>query len=220
MKLASTLAKTAGIFLLGVAILGVASGFAQGLAGSDPQLMPPLTHAGILLFSVMAMAIFGKAKFSQFGWARPQGSAWGRIAALGFAVGLAANALFLLLRVEFNPVPGYTLLQIVLFVWVWASLCEEVLCRGLLQTLFEKAMPGSTRRLSTPILLSALFFMLMHVPLLVMGAPARMMAVLLPAAFVLGVLAGYARRQSASILPAVVVHMVFNISGTIMAILA
>lgn len=219
MKLASTLGKTAGIFLLGMVILGVASGIAQSGAADDPQLMPPLTHAGMLLLSLAVMVVYGKARLKRFGWAWPQGSAWGRIAALGFAVGLVVNALFLLLRIEFDLLPGYTLAQIVLFVWIWASLCEEVLCRGLLQTLWEKAMPGGTRRLNAAILLSALFFMLMHVPLLAMGAPAIMMIILLPAAFVLGVLAGYVRRQTESILPAVVVHMLFNISGTAVTVL-
>jgi membrane protease YdiL (CAAX protease family) len=56
---------------------------------------------------------------------------------------------------------GLSKLQIVLFVWVFSSFCEEVLTRGLLQTLLSRALGKS--RAGLTILLSGLFFGAMHI---------------------------------------------------------
>ncbi len=55
----------------------------------------------------------------------------------------------------------FSLLDLVLWIWIWSSLSEEVLCRGLVQTW---TTPGDRRfaGLSTPVVTSALTFGALH----------------------------------------------------------
>jgi membrane protease YdiL (CAAX protease family) len=109
---------------------------------------------------------------------------------------------------------GLTKLQMVVFIWGYASLCEEALTRGLLQTLLGwggQAVGGTRRGLSMPVVLSALFFGAMHIVLIPsMGAAAAPLIVL---TVFLGLVAGRYREKTGSLIPAVIVHALFNVGG-------
>jgi len=113
-----------------------------------------------------------------------------------------------------GPADDFTKLQVILFVWIYASICEEVLTRGLLQTLLsgggslDSARP---RRLSMPVVLSALFFGAMHIVLVRSMGPAAIPVIVL--ATFLGLVAARYRERTGSLIPAVMVHMLFNIGG-------
>jgi len=87
-----------------------------------------------------------------------------------------------------------------------APLGEEFLFRGILETsLLVYGVPVA-------VILPALLFSLMHiVPL--KNAPRKFSAIILISAFILGLLAGYFRAVSGSLLPAYSVHAVFNLTG-------
>lgn len=105
-------------------------------------------------------------------------------------------------------------LQLVVFVWVYASISEEVLTRGLLQTLLtgdsQREVPAP-HRLSMPVLVSALFFGSMHIVLVKSMGP-MVIGVILLAVF-LGLIAARYRERTGSLLPAIIVHALFNIGG-------
>ena len=105
--------------------------------------------------------------------------------------------------------------QIVVFVWIYSSVCEEVLTRGLLQTLVSPHTPTPSTRivLTTPIVVSALFFAAMHLVLVPSMGPAAAVPIVL--ALCLGLVAGYYRQVSGSLVPAILVHALFNIGGTL-----
>lgn len=111
--------------------------------------------------------------------------------------------------------PGeLTKLQIVVFIWIYASICEELLTRGLLQTLLSgspRAGSEAPRRLSMPVVVSALFFGAMHIVLVESMGPAAVPAILL--AVFLGLVAARYRERTGSLLPAIIVHGLFNIGG-------
>lgn len=111
---------------------------------------------------------------------------------------------------------GFTKLQTVVFVWIYSSFCEEILTRGLLQTLLQRAAGCSGRGLRNyPMILSGLFFGAMH-----LGLVPRLGAGALPIvayATYLGLVAAYYRQRSASLAPAILLHMLFNIAGTLPA---
>jgi membrane protease YdiL (CAAX protease family) len=112
--------------------------------------------------------------------------------------------------------PGMDLLRLILTVWVLASICEEVFYRGLLQGFLDPLrVHGFTlfrRYLSLPVVVCALGFGLGHLILLGrMGAP--MVGFIVVNATVLGLLAGYFREATGSIVPAIAVHMTFNVVG-------
>jgi membrane protease YdiL (CAAX protease family) len=70
-------------------------------------------------------------------------------------------------------------------------------------------------RPSAPVVLAALFFALMHLPLIMLGVSPGALVILLPTAFLLGWIAGYVRERTGSVVPAILVHAVFNVSGSL-----
>jgi len=86
-----------------------------------------------------------------------------------------------------------------------ASIQEEVIFRGLLQTVLSRWL-GDTLRLprkilAVPALVVAVLFGLIH---------ARFGAFTAFSAFVLGMLAGELRQRSGSLVPSIIVHAIFN----------
>lgn len=98
--------------------------------------------------------------------------------------------------------------MLVIYFLIGSSIQEEVIFRGLLQTVLAKhlnlkvGVAGKT--LSLAVLLIALLFGLIHLEV----GPFTAFA-----AFLLAVLAGELRHRSGSLLPAVLVHVIFNASG-------
>jgi len=100
---------------------------------------------------------------------------------------------------------AFSLWQIVLLFWVAAPIQEELIFRGLLQSVVARVLCA---RSSFPLatILVAVLFGAIH-------APMGLVTVLL--AFLLGLVTGYLRAQSRSLLPAIIVHAMFNIAGSI-----
>ena len=113
---------------------------------------------------------------------------------------------------------GLTKLQTVLFVWIYASICEEALTRGLLQGLlsplsrFGASFRGKLR-LSVPVILSALFFGGMHA--ILVGAIGGAVVGVVIFAVLLGLVAGKYRERTGSLVPAIIVHALFNVGGAL-----
>ena len=179
---------------------------------------PPsfVTHTVMLVLSLVLMWLFSKRQLGTYGltmgtyrfsprillWVLP--TAVLSIASLIGSTGSQAAA---------GPT-GLGKSQVVVFIWVYAGICEEVLTRGFLQSLLSGGPDGgSARRLSMPVVVSALFFGAMHLVLLEsMGLAAVPVIVL---AVFLGLVAGRYRARTASLVPAIVVHALFNIGGTL-----
>jgi membrane protease YdiL (CAAX protease family) len=106
------------------------------------------------------------------------------------------------------------LFNFILTVVVLASICEEVFNRGLVQSFLSPLKKYGFRLfhryISLPVTLCALFFGLGHLCLL--GSMGVRMAVLVViSAMALGFIAGYYREKTDSLVPAIAVHMTFNI---------
>jgi membrane protease YdiL (CAAX protease family) len=112
-----------------------------------------------------------------------------------------------------SAIPGQAQLQLVVFVWIYASVCEEVLTRSLLQTLVtgRDTGRGAPARFSMPVVVSGLFFGAMHLVLIDSMGPAAAVPIVL--ATLLGYLAARYREATGSLIPAVIVHMLFNVGG-------
>jgi membrane protease YdiL (CAAX protease family) len=108
------------------------------------------------------------------------------------------------------------LIRAILSVWVLASICEEVFCRGLLQGFLDPlrgyGLTVFRWHISVPVIVCALGFGLGHLILLGrMASP--MVAFIVVSGSILGLLAGYYRETTGSIIPAIAVHMTFNVVG-------
>jgi len=118
-----------------------------------------------------------------------------------------------------GPAANKGLLNFILTVVIIASICEEVFSRGLIQgflsPLKEHGFTLSKTRISLPVTICALLFGLGHLCLL--GAmDTRIVVPIVISSTVLGCIAGYYREKTGSLLPAIAVHMTFNIvSGVV-----
>jgi membrane protease YdiL (CAAX protease family) len=108
-----------------------------------------------------------------------------------------------------HPAVSGILVRDVLSVWVGASFIEEFLLRGVLMRILidqGKEMKFFAWQNIVP----ALQFGIIHLPLLNF-MPARIVASIVFNAILLGLIAGYYRQKSNSLLPAYCVHMLFNV---------
>jgi membrane protease YdiL (CAAX protease family) len=217
-RVTTALFVAAGIFLIAVILPKLL------LSTALPRLM---TTQGLELFlALLAIVIFGKSKFSEYGFCRPGsrrqpaegGTRWLHLALMAPLLGMVATPLILGLGGHGNPVvKSLTFPQIVLFVWVFSSIIEEVFTRGFLQghlsVLSGKYIRLPFFRVELPVLISALFFACMHFSLLLAGVDAVTMTVTFFFTLSIGLLAGYLRAKTDSLIPAVTVHMLANIGG-------
>ncbi len=92
-----------------------------------------------------------------------------------------------------------------LYVGLGAPLQEEIIFRGLIQGGVTRTAPGDVSvgriRISHATLIVATLFATIHLEVAVFTAVA---------AFVLGIIAGELRKRSGSLIPAVIVHVLFN----------
>ncbi len=177
-----------------------------------------ITHGLMAILSVAAIAGLSQGRFGAFGftvgtfrwsfllllWAIPSA-----LLALPQLVGRRAEPL----GAPFGLSPGQTVVR----VWIVASLAEEILTRGLVQSslgaLSNIGFSVGGHFLGLPVLTGAAAFSAMHLVLLKrMGAKA---APVLVVTFVLGCIAGVYRETTGSLIPAVLVHMLFNVGGAV-----
>jgi membrane protease YdiL (CAAX protease family) len=124
---------------------------------------------------------------------------------LGAPVGWLAEFVSRLASASLVPEPSLPTLMKLLYFVVGAAIQEEVIFRGLLQTNFARRLPDtfsiSGASFSYATITVAVLFGLIHL---------RVNLITAISAFVLGVIAGELRSRSGSILPAILVHAIFN----------
>ena len=172
------------------------------------------------ILCVLLMLALGWGRLGGFGFAWPTDFQPVRVCLLGLAVGVATSVLGRIAAMEENMTAAeFSFLQVVVFIWICASIWEEVLTRGLVQgflsSLSQHGFSVANIRFSLPMVVSALFFGAMHLVLLTtgMGLPSVLFIVVF--ACVVGLIAALYRERTGSLLPAIMVHMAANIGGTV-----
>jgi membrane protease YdiL (CAAX protease family) len=183
-----------------------------------------ITQISFLLFSLLFIWIWGGGRFREYGFRSASGAAIGR--ALFAGIGVSALLVFLsmvAMSILVGPegmedegfVPRNTA-KLIISVWIIASSCEEIFYRGLLQgflsPLRERGIRLIRYQVSFPVIFAALTFGLGHFCLLSMLPPPLVLNIVICAA-ILGLVAGYHRERTGSLIPAILVHMTFNIVG-------
>ncbi|MEN6369982.1 MAG: CPBP family intramembrane glutamic endopeptidase [Thermotogota bacterium] len=177
-----------------------------------------ITHGLMAILSVAAIAGLSQGRFEAFGFTA--GTFRWSFLLLLWAIPSAVLTLPQLLARRTEPLElpfGLTPMQTVVRVWIVASLAEEILMRGLVQSslglLSDIGFSVGTHFVSLPVLASALAFSALHLVLFKrMGANA---APVLVATFLLGCVAGVYRETTGSLIPAVLVHVLFNVGGAV-----
>lgn len=217
-----TVATVAGFVLLAAAVAALALAL-PGIVGWPKGGFVPssfVTHTAMLGLSVILAGLLSRGRLAAFGFTR--GTFRLRPTLLLWALPTAVLGTLSFFATGSGPAPGPPVPQsplgVVLFVWIYASVCEEVLARGLLQSGLAPLAHNRLRLfrrwpLSVPVLISALFFGAMHVVLWpTMGAMALAPMTL---GLLLGLVAGYYREKTGSLLPAILIHALVNIGGTL-----
>lgn len=173
-----------------------------------------LVSAALALGFMLALRRRGQLTLADFGLSWPK---WrDLVVAIVIAVPVATVVNALLSHAhESGPLAGLSLAPALalLYFGLGAPLQEELIFRGLLQTTATRALavPGSAtaRTGIAAVAIAATLFALVHLAVGPWTAAA---------ALVLGLLAGELRRRSGSLIPAIVIHAIFNLSGLLLAI--
>jgi len=183
----------------------------------------PVVHTTMLVASLILMLFLSRGKLSIYGVKLIPIKKLVKPILVGSLVAIVIIIASAFIPAEdFNIVEGFSTLQIIIFVWIYASICEEFLARGLIQGFLSPLVKYQKRifnfHISIPMLVSALFFGAMHLGLVAVGGPVGGLTIVI-SAIILGLVAGYYRETSGSLLPAIIVHMLFNIWGSIIGFL-
>jgi membrane protease YdiL (CAAX protease family) len=172
------------------------------------ELAIALIIAISLLIAIFLIFLFARTRrgFAVFGFRIPSS----RYVVIAFALGLALGFVtaFLNHLLPSKPpydVSGFVPWKIGLYFIVGASVQEEVIFRGLIQSMVEDRWAASFRvcgiSISGAVAFTAALFGVAH---LGVGVAVALGAV------ILGLVAGELRRRSDSLLPAIVAHALFN----------
>ncbi len=190
-----------------------------------PWLMrSDVTQLVFLSASLILMFILSKGNVSSYGLRGTSLRQLGRCLAVGSCAAVVVGFLAMVVGSMGGPPGGegvggpseWGFLKLVISVWVVASTSEEMLFRGLIQSFLAPLKHHGVRllgrRLSLPVTVAAVGLGRSHLGLLRrMASP--MVALIVVSATVVGFIAGYYREKTGSIVPAIAVHMIFNIIG-------
>ncbi len=117
---------------------------------------------------------------------------------------------------EVQEVVELSKFQDIIFVWIYASISEEIFTRGLLQSFLSPLTKYGVGlfnrwRLSVPVLFSGLYFGFMHIVLIHRLGPGVLFVIILTS--LLGIIAGYYREKTQSLIPGIIIHALFNVGG-------
>lgn len=209
------------VLFLSTIIAGTLSVITAGSALAD-WLVPFGNHAAMAVISIALILMVKGGSLREYGfrWGLP----YNYVAMLLWSagVGILAAIVGVLLPYPQMQLPFEGgLFQTILLVWIWASISEEMLTRGFIQgyleSLRERGISVGAVHISLPVIVAAIFFGLMHLALLTIGVHRIHVLNIVVFGVALGLIAGYFREKSGSLVPAIVVHAIFNITGWLVA---
>jgi membrane protease YdiL (CAAX protease family) len=110
-------------------------------------------------------------------------------------------------------------LQVFIFVFIYASIAEEILFRGFLMNFLKplttKGITIFKRKISVPVIISAFAFGLAHLILITTGADGLFLLRIVVFTTILGLIAGYYQEKYENNAFAIIVHMAGNFMGVI-----
>ena len=220
-----TIGRIIVALILGVFVLGVSTSISMIIFNKFPDLVKSLPmgegfiiQVCFLVVSTLLILVVSKGNLPRYGFKLGKNIQPSRIIILGLVVGIAGTLVGSIIPDAISIEPDYgSFINLIIGVWILASIAEEVFIRGLIQgflgplTRFGFSIRGL--RISIPVLVSGLFFGLMHLGILSTGANFLSVAIIVIFAFVLGIIAGYYREKSESLIPAMIIHICGNVGG-------
>ena len=191
------------------------------IATQDPRPVWPAALIGTgvgLVICLAGMAALRVRGYVRFSWIIGQTSLAAWAACLGLGLGMLTTLLGAVIPGELpDLVAGYSFLQIAALVVIGRSVYEELLFRGLLQGFLTPLLSRRWRffghDFSLAAVVGAVAFGLIHFSLLSLGGDFAPVSVIVAAGFLLGLLAGYYRDRTGSMIHPIVAHVCANLGG-------
>jgi len=190
-----------------------------GFFDAHPTAPHFLVKTVLLGFTLVAVRVSGHG-WRHFGFQRATGVHWARAVGLGALLGGAATVCIIATPAQGMPqLKSFGLVGLIVSVWFYSSVTEELFVRGWLQSSLESAGHGNGERRALPVLLSGLFFGSLHLSLVPAGADWMTVVILVAATTLLGFQTARLRQRHGSLLPAIAAHVAFNVGGLAAGIL-
>ena len=182
----------------------------------------------MVVFTFIIMIILPGYSLADFGFRRPEKVNYFKIIWLTFIIVIGGMLLFaflymgLLQAIFGNGTESsvgldnnnQTILSVVLGIWIWSSLTEEFYMRGFFQSLLNNLKKYKFIKLSVAVWASGIAFGLIHFSIY-NGDNLFFTLFIVTQAAIMGTLAAYYREKTKSIYPAIMVHVLANIYGSI-----
>jgi membrane protease YdiL (CAAX protease family) len=186
------------------------------------------THSLMLFFSIIL--IYGLRKHVDYKISLPRFKETLKPILFGILTAIIINISMVMItkilggRIEAHPaLTKMSPLQIFVFVFIYASIAEEILFRGfllnILKPLQTKGMLIFRRNISISVIISAVAFGLGHLILITTGVSGLFLLRIVVFTTVLGLIAGYYQEKYNNNAFAIIVHMAGNLMGVIGALL-
>ena len=222
----TAVSRIIGALLLGIFVLMIGSSLIMlfhitpQVLASKPWLGGVIIHTTMLILSLLIILVLCKGNISSYGLKISKKMYLKQVILYSIIIGtIAAIIQSLLPSAASSPFAYFSFLETIIFIWLYASICEEMLTRGLMQGFLEPTRRYGIYirhlRISIPVLFPALFFALIHLVPFANSMQLPALLFFLLTAFILGIFAGYYREKSGSIVPAIIVHTLFNVSGSL-----
>lgn len=186
------------------------------------------THTTMLIVSLILIYLFTKGKLSDYAFKTVKIKQLLKPIFITIIVIIVITILVTLLLALLGfdirdtgnvPTAGMSALQIIIFIFIYASIAEEFLFRGLVQNFLKPLSEYGFKlfkiKISVPVIISAVLFGLGHLILLKTGASSPFVLRIVIYTTTIGFIAGYYQEKNNSIIPAVIVHMTANIPAVL-----
>jgi membrane protease YdiL (CAAX protease family) len=196
---------------LGVCVAGffAARALPESVTTRYPWARQAVSQGLMVAVALAAMAV-SRRPFAEFGFRRPV-PAKGHFKLWGLVLGVVGTGVILALglRGMRGNLGAYGLLGIVLWIWLFSSIVEEVFCRGW----FQSIVAGSGESTHTAIVWSAALFGTMHLVLMFSNMEIAAVVVIVLSVTALGYVCATARARTGSLRPAIAAHVMFNVGA-------
>lgn len=234
----NTVLSVSGVLVMGIFVLFIASKLGTLVTSEIENYLVLNFYTKnivmkffMLIFSLSLILVVNRGSLKDYGFNKPDKMKYIRLLLVSSGIIIAA---FVIGAILFNVVlrnlfplentaigfpKGGSIVEMILTVWIWSSICEEVLTRGLLQGFMKYQANIKFLKLSLPVWISGMFFGAMHLSLLKMNMDVWFVSFIVFNATSLGLLAAYYREKTKSIYPAIFIHFLANVIGSLPAII-
>ena len=196
---------------------------------SDSSSMGAIFKTILALISIFIIAIIPGKDLKSFGFCLPKRLNYLKLVGITFVVTLGSIFLFAPLYMGFLSHVfqvkmsggfdlGSSIWVMILGIWFWSSITEEIFNRGLVQSLLQDLTKFRFLGLSFPVWMSAILFGAGHLTVFNLTSSPFFVMFIVSGATMMGLLAAYYREKSGSIIPAILVHILANVFGSLPSI--